>query len=401
MRSAVIVEAVRTPIGKRNGRLSGWHPAELAGAAIGAALERSQIDPDLVEDVIVGCVSQVGAQSTNIARSALLAGGLPESVPGTTVDRQCGSSQQALHFAAQGVVAGAYDVVVAAGVECMSTVPMFSNADPNLGDPYGPVLHARYSDRETVGFRGIVPQGISAEWVADNFHLDRPALDAFALKSHARAAHARDTGRFRAELVPVEARTRDPNTSEPVAEQGLLAVDEGIRSSSMEALALLKPVFVEGGCVTAGNSSQISDGAAALVIVEERRASVLGLRPLARFVDGVVVATDPVTMLTAPIPATERLLLRTGLTIDDVDLFEVSEAFAPVVLSWHKAVGADLERVNVHGGAIALGHPLGASGSRLMTTLVHALQATGGRYGLQTMCEGGGMANATLVERLS
>jgi acetyl-CoA acetyltransferase family protein len=395
----VIVDAARTPIGRRFGSLSGWHPAELAAEALRGIVDRTGLDPTLVEDVIVGCVTQVGAQSTNIARSAILAAGWPEEVPGTTVDRQCGSSQQAVHFAAQGVMAGAYDVVVAAGIECMSTVPMFSNAVGNLGDPYGPVLAARYAHRETFGHRGIVEQGVSAELLVERWGLDRTELDGFALESHRRAAAARDTGRFDAELVPVEGKRRDRDDAEHVEPCAALTADEGIRDTSLEKLADLKPVFLPSGQITAGNSSQISDGAAAVLIMAEERAEALGLPPLARFVGFGVVGSDPIEMLTGPIPATRKVLDGAGIGIDDVDLYEVNEAFAPVPMVWARELGADPERLNVNGGAIALGHPLGASGARLLVTLVHELQRRGGRYGLQAICEGGGMANATLIER--
>jgi acetyl-CoA acyltransferase len=401
MRSAVIVGAVRTASGKRYGQLSGWHPTELAAECLTELIRQSDCDPALVEDVLMGCVTQVGAQSTNIARNAVLAAGWPDSVPGTTIDRQCGSSQQAIHFAAQGVLAGAYDVVVAAGVESMSNVPMFSNQTGELSDPYGDVLRDRYSDRESYDVTGLVPQGISAELVADAFDLTRESLDEFALRSQTLAAQARDEGRFASEIVPVESRVRDRTDPFTVKVGPSTQADEGIRTSSLEQLSKLRPAFRPGGKVTAGNSSQISDGAAALLIMAEERASALGLQPLARFVSGAVAGSDPVTMLTSPIPATRSLLAKTGLNIADIDLFEVNEAFAPVVLAWAKELGVELDRINVNGGAIALGHPLGASGARLMTTLVHEMRRRRARYGLQTMCEGGGMANATLVERLN
>jgi acetyl-CoA acetyltransferase family protein len=400
MSSAVIIDAVRTPIGKRNGRLSGWHPVDLAATLLSALINRTGVDPATIDDVIMGCVGQVGAQSSNIARSAILAARFPETVPGTTVDRQCGSSQQALHFGAQGIMAGAYDVVIAAGVESMSTVPMFSNTQANLADPYGPEVAARYTDYRTFECQGLVPQGVSAEIVADRWKLSRGVLDAYALRSQQRAARARDEGMFGAETIPVTARIRDTETGK-VRETGELVVnDDGIRDTSRNALAALKPVFIQNGRITAGNSSQISDGAAALLIMSESRAHEIGLKALARVTHFSVTGCDPITMLTAPISATEKVLARARLEIGDIDLFEVSEAFASPVLAWQRELGADIEKVNIYGGGISLGHPLGASGARLMTTLVHALRATGGRFGLQTMCEGAGMANATIVERL-
>ncbi|GAB2826119.1 thiolase family protein [Actinocorallia aurea] len=397
MTRAVIVDAVRTAGGRRGGQLSGWHPAELAAETLRALVARTGLDPALVDDVIMGCVTQVGAQSTNIGRAAVLAAGWPESVPATTVDRQCGSSQQALHFAAQGVIAGAYDVVVAAGVECMSTVPMFSNAAG--ADPYGDVVHARYAGREAFGETGLVPQGVSAELVAEKWGLSRAELDAFGLRSQTLAAAARDAGRFADEIVPVQVRRRDRETGAVIAEDAAATSDEGIRATSDERLAALKPAFLPEGRVTAGNSSQITDGASAVLVMSEERCLSFGLRPRAVFAHGVLAADDPVLMLTAPIPATRKVLARAGLAIGDIDRFEVNEAFAPVVLAWQRELGADLDRVNVNGGGISLGHPLGASGTKLMATLVAELERSGGRYGLQTMCEGGGMANATLIER--
>ncbi|ROO87064.1 acetyl-CoA acyltransferase [Actinocorallia herbida] len=397
MTRAVIVDAVRTAGGRRGGRLSGWHPAELAAETLRALESRTGLDPALIDDVIMGCVTQVGAQSTNIGRSAVLAAGWPESVPATTVDRQCGSSQQALHFAAQGVVAGAYDVVVAAGVECMSTVPMFSNAAG--ADPYGDAVHARYAGRESFGETGLVPQGVSAELVAERWGLTREELDAFGLRSQVLAAAARDAGRFADEIVPVQVRRRNRETGAVVVEDAMATEDEGIRETTAERLAALKPAFLPEGRVTAGNSSQITDGASAVLVMSEERCLSLGLRPRAVVAHGVLAAADPVLMLTAPIPATRRLLARAGLVLGDIDRFEVNEAFAPVVLAWQRELGADLDRVNVNGGGIALGHPLGASGTKLTATLLGELERSGGRYGLLTMCEGGGMANATLIER--
>ncbi len=385
MPNAVIVDAIRTPLGKRNGRLKDWHPVDLAAETLSALVQRTGIDPGIVDDVVMGCVMQVGEQGVNIARNAVLAAGWPETVPGTTVDRQCGSSQQAAHFAAQGVIAGAYDVVVAAGVEVMSRVPMgASMVDGKYGFPFGPKVGARY---ESVG--GLVPQGISAELIADKWGLTREELDAFGLRSQQYAARARDEGRFEREILPV----RD-------AEGKLMTVDEGIRESTLEKLASLKPSFREDGKVTAANSSQITDGSAALLIMSEEKANQLGLRPRARFVEFALAADDPRLMLTAPIPATEKVLKRAGMTLEQMDLVEINEAFASVVLAWAKEYHPDMEKVNVNGGAIAIGHPLGCSGARLMTTLLNELERTGGRYGLQTMCEGGGMANATIIERL-
>ncbi|MEY2958019.1 MAG: hypothetical protein RLZZ01_587 [Actinomycetota bacterium] len=386
MRRAVIVDAVRTPLGRRNGILREWHPVDLSAVVLTALEERNGLDPTVVDDVVFGCVMQVGEQAVNVARNAVLAAGWPESVPGTTVDRQCGSGQQAAHFAAQGVIAGAYDVVVAGGVEVMTRVPMGSSmVDGRYGYPFGPRVGARYA---TAG--GLVPQGVSAELVADRWGIEREELDRCALASHERAARATSEGRFAREMIPV------------AGPDGIdVTTDEGVRSTSLESLARLPPVFVpDGGRVTAGNSSQITDGAAALLVMSEERAAESGLRPRARFVEFAVAGDDPRLMLTASIPATRKVLARAGLGVDDIDLFEVNEAFASVVLAWQREVGADPERVNVNGGAIALGHPLGASGARLMVTLLAELERTGGRFGLQTMCEGGGMANATIIERL-
>ncbi len=391
MPNAVIVDAVRTPGGKRNGKLSGWHPADLAAETLQALAERNDLDPALVDDVIMGCVMQVGDQSVNIARNAVLAAGWPESVPATTVDRQCGSSQQALHFAAQGVMAGAYDVVVAAGVECMTRVPMGASIGSGVGFPFGPKVQARY---EPVG--GLVPQGISAEMIADRWGLSREELDAFGARSQQLGVRATEEGRFEREIVPVA--VRDPEGKETGE---LLERDEGLRpGTTAETLSKLKPAFKQDGKVTAGNSSQITDGASAVLVMSEERANELGLAPRARFVGFAVVGVDPVTMLTGPIPATRRVLERTKLDLGEIDLVEINEAFASVVLAWEKELHPDMERVNVNGGAIALGHPLGASGTKLMATLVNELERSGGRYGLQTMCEGGGLANATVVERL-
>ena len=389
MTTAVIVEAVRTPLGKRNGKLKDWHPVDLAAETLKALVDRTGIDPAIVDDVVMGCVMQVGEQGVNIARNAVLAAGWPEHVPGTTVDRQCGSSQQAAHFAAQGVIAGAYDVVVAAGVEVMTRVPMgASMADGKFGYPFGPKVGARYADQG-----GLVPQGISAELIADKWGISREDMDAFGAQSQQRAARATTEGRFEREILPVLG-----------ADGALMKVDEGLRETTLESLAKLKPSFrpeEEGGKVTAGNSSQITDGSAALLIMSEEKANELGLTPRARFVDFALAGADPRLMLTAPIPATAKVFERSGMSIDDIDVVEINEAFASVVLAWEKEFHPDMEKVNPNGGAIALGHPLGCSGARLMTTLLNELERTGGRYGLQTMCEGGGMANATIIERLA
>ncbi|RNL62440.1 thiolase family protein [Nocardioides marmoriginsengisoli] len=379
--TAVIVDAVRTPIGRRNGSLSGVHPVDLTAHVLAAITARNGLDPAQVDDVVWGCVTQIGAQSSNVGRLGALAAGWPESVPGTTVDRACGSSQQALHFAAATVAAGHQDIVIAGGVESMSMVPIGSAR--SVGEPYGPRVRARY-DRDTFS------QGEGAETIARRWNLSRTALDELSLESHARAARATDAGAFADQVIEV----RLP--------EGELAVDEGIRrDTSLDKLAGLKPAFADDGVVTAGNASQISDGAGALLIMTQERAEQLGLRPLAAFRHGVVVGDDPVTMLTAPIPATRKLLARSGLGIGDVGAFEVNEAFASVVAAWQVETGADPERVNPNGGAIAVGHPLGGSGAILMTRLVHHLRDQNLRYGLQTMCEAGGMANATLVENLS
>jgi acetyl-CoA acyltransferase len=376
MRDAVIVGAVRTPIGRRNGGLSGVHPVELSGLVLRALAERTGLDPADVEDCIWGCVSQVGEQSWNVGRNAVLAAGWPESVPGTTLDRQCGSSQQALSFAAATVLSGQADLVVAGGVEVMSRVPMGSSA---MGqDPYSASVRERYGVDE-------FSQGVGAEMVAARWGFSRTQLDEYSLASHAAAAKAQDAGDFDLEIAPV----------------GDVARDEGIRrDTTLAKLAGLKPPFKADGVVTAGSASQISDGAAALAVTTTRWAFAHGLRPLARVHTAVVAADDPVIMLTAPIPATAKALAKAGLTLDDIGVYEVNEAFAPVPLAWLAETGADPSRLNPRGGAIALGHPLGASGARIMTTMLHHMRQTGVRYGLQTMCEGGGMANATIVELL-
>jgi acetyl-CoA acyltransferase len=398
MPTAVIVDAVRTAGGKRNGKLSGWHPVDLAAETLSALAERNSLDPALVEDVIMGCVMQAGAQSVNVGRNSVLAAGWPEEVPGTTIDRQCGSSQQSAHFAAQAVMAGVHDIVVAAGVEVMSQVPMGASVgDGKFGYPFGPRVGVRYAD---VG--GPVPQGISAELIADKWGLSRTDLDTFAAESQARAARATAEGRFENEIIPVRAIHRDKETGDISESDELVTADEGIRpDTTVETLANLTPAFrKDDGKVTAGNSSQITDGASAALIMSEDKARELGLRPRARFHAFALAGVDPVTMLTGPIPSTAKVLERAGMTVDDIDLFEVNEAFASVVLAWQRETGADMDKVNVNGGAIALGHPLGCSGTKLLATLLNELERTSGRYGLQTMCEGGGMANATIIERL-
>lgn len=384
-REAVIVEAVRTPIGRRDGALKSWHPVDLLAHLLRDLVERIRLDPAMVDDVIAGCVVQAGEQALNVARNAVLAAGFPESVPGTTVDRQCGSSQQAVHFAAQGIISGAYDIVIACGVECMTRVPMGSNVNGS-GLPFGPEMMRRYDNVE-------IHQGISAEMLAARWEIGRAELDAFSLESHRRAFQAAESGAFCREIVPVPVSTGE----------GVVRIDrdEGIRANtSLEKLAALKPAFKPDGVITAGNSSQISDGASAVVVMERGVAERLGCRPLARFIAFALAAGNPVLMLSAPIPATRRVLERAGMTLLQMDRFEVNEAFASVPLAWQRATGADLSKVNVNGGAVALGHPLGASGARLMTTLVHELVRSGARFGLQTMCEGGGMANATIIESL-
>jgi acetyl-CoA acyltransferase len=381
MRDAVIVDAVRTPVGKRNGALSGVHPAALSALVLTALADRNSIDPAAVDDVVWGCVAQAGEQTMDIARNAVLSAGWPLSVPGTTVDRQCGSSQQSVHFAAAGLIAGQYDVVVAGGVESMSRVPMM--AVVGQSNPFGPALDSRLG--------GVAPhQGIGAETIAERWGLSRTELDEFSLASHEKAAAAQDAGRFAGQIVPVQL---DDGT--------VVTADEGVRrGSTLEALAKLKPAFKEGGVIHAGNSSQISDGSAALLMTTGEKAAELGLTPIARVHTAVLAADDPIVMLTAPIPATAKALAKSGLAIGEIGAFEVNEAFAPVPLAWLAEFGADAKALNVNGGAIALGHPLGGSGARLMTTLVHHMKDNGIRYGLQTMCEGGGQANATILELL-
>jgi acetyl-CoA acyltransferase len=385
MRDAVICAAVRTPVGKRGGGLSGVHAVDLSATVLGALVERTGIDPAVVEDVFWGCVSQVGEQTFNIGRNAVLAAGWPESVPGTTIDRQCGSSQQAVAFAAATVVSGQADVVVAGGVESMSRVPMGSTYAEAIGAgaPLGPRFLERYD--------GVFPnQGVGAEMIAERWGFSRTQLDEYSLASHEKAAKAQADGAFEEEIVPV---TTPDGT--------VVGADEGIRpGGTLEKLGSLKTPFKADGVISAGNASQISDGSAALLVTTSEKARELGLRPLVRIHTTVMAGDDPVIMLTAPIPATHKVLQRSGLSVDDIGVFEVNEAFAPVPLAWQVETGADADRLNPRGGAIALGHPLGASGARIMTTLVHSMLATGSRYGLQTMCEGGGMANATVLELL-
>lgn len=399
MRDAVIIDAVRTPVGrgKPGGALSGLHPVDLHAHAIRTLVERTGIDPVLVDDVISGAVGQIGEQSANTARWAALAAGLPESVPAVTVDRQCGSSQQAIHFAAQGVISEAYDVVIASGIESMSSVPIGSSV--NGRDPRGRGVAERYPE-------GLIPQGISAELIAQRWNLSRTELDAFAAESHQRAARAWAEGRYDAEVAPLKAPA--PDGSQELVQ---VSRDESVRpATTVEVLAGLRPAFRADEWeqrfpeidwrVTAGNSSPVNDGAAAVLITSGDTARRLGLRPRARLHSFAVVGDDPLLMLTGVIPATEKVLRRAGLALADIDAFEVNEAFASVVLAWQAQIGADLAKVNINGGATAIGHPLGASGARLMTTLLSVLEQTGGRYGLQTMCEAGGLANATIVERL-
>ncbi|MFF0501845.1 thiolase family protein [Nocardia aobensis] len=380
MNDAVIVAAVRTPVGKRNGALASVHPADLSAHVLDDLIRRTGVDPATVDDVVWGCVSQVGEQTFDIARTAVLSVGWPESVPGTTVDRQCGSSQQAIHFAAAGLIAGHYDVVVAGGVESMSRIPMGSAQA--TGNPFGPRYRQRFGDEAP-------NQGIGAEMIAEKWALSRRRLDEFALTSHARAAEASDSGAFSAEIAPIEVDGR------------LVDADEGIRrSGTIDKLAELRPAFREDGKVTAANASQISDGSAALLMMTSDAASRAGLTPIARIHSVAVVGSAPMPMLTGPIPATTKILKRSGLGIDDIGVFEVNEAFASVPLAWAAEFDVDLAKVNPRGGAIAIGHPLGGSGARLMTTMLHHMQQENIRFGLQTMCEGGGQANATIVELL-
>ena len=392
MAEAFIVAAKRTAAGRRNGRLSGWHPVDLAAVIIDALVDETGIDPAAVEDVLMGCVSQAGEQSTNVARNAVLASKLPELVPATSIDRQCGSSQQALHFAAQAVMSGTADCVIAAGVESMSRVPMFTPSElprkAGLGVYISAGMDRRYPGVEFSQFNG-------AEMIASKYGLTKEMLDRYALESHQRAIVATREGRFKAEIVPVGVRRSDGFVNDE-----LHTVDEGIRfDASIESIAAVK-LLKEGGVVTAANASQIADGATGVMVVSERALKTFGLKPLARVHHLSVLGHDPVIMLEAPIPATQAALRKAGMRIEDIDAYEVNEAFAPVPLAWLQALGADPAKLNVNGGAIALGHPLGASGTKLMTTMINVLQQRGGRYGLQTMCEGGGMANVTIIERL-
>ena len=381
MAEAVIVEAVRAPVGKRNGGLSGVHPGELSAQVLNGLVERAGIDPAIVDDVIWGCVMQAGEQALDIARTAVLAAGWPESVPGVTVDRQCGSSQQSVHFAAAGVVAGHYDVVVAGGVESMSRTPMGSSL-ANGGHPYPEAFRARYTRTPN--------QGIGAETIAEQWGLSRTDLDQFSLGSHEKAAAAQDSGAFDDQIVAIKDQDGNP-----------VLKDEGIRrGGTLESIGKIKPAFKEDGVIHAGNSSQISDGSAALLFMSAEKAKSLGLKPLAKVHTAVLAGADPVIMLTAPIPATEKALKRSGLALDEIGVFEVNEAFAPVPLAWLKDIGADENKLNPNGGAIALGHPLGGSGARIMTTMLYHMRDKGIQYGLQTMCEGGGQANATILELL-
>ncbi len=381
MAEAVIVEAVRSAVGKRNGALSGVHPAELSAQVLNGLVQRAGVDPALVDDVIWGCVMQAGEQALDIARTAVLTAGWPETVPGVTVDRQCGSSQQSVHFAAAGVVAGHYDVVVAGGVESMSRTPMGSSL-ANGGHPYPEAFRARYDQTPN--------QGTGAEMMAEKWGLSRTQLDEFSLRSHEKAAAAQDAGAFKDQIVGIK--DQDGN---------IVLEDGGIRrGGTVESMAAIKPAFKEDGVIHAGNSSQISDGSAALLIMSAEKAKELGLKPLARLHTGVLAGADPVMMLSAPIPATQKALAKSGLSVGDIGVFEVNEAFAPVPMSWLKDIGADENRLNPNGGAIALGHPLGGSGARIMTTLLYHMRDNGIQYGLQTMCEGGGQANATILELL-
>jgi acetyl-CoA C-acetyltransferase len=396
MAEAYIVAAARTAGGRRGGRLSGWHPADLAAHVIDALLERTNADPALVDDVIMGCVLQAGEQSGCIGRMAVLASKLPKAVPGVTIDRQCGSSQQALHFAAQAVMSGTMDCVIAAGVESMSRIPLSALSgiyrDAGLGHYMSPTIRARYPGPEFSQFMG-------AEMMAEKYRLSREALDCYSLQSHQRATQATLDGAFAAEIVPVAVRVAGGRAVD-VSDDAMHAADEGIRmDATLEGIRGVK-LLREGGRITAASASQICDGASGVVVVNDRGLKAMGVQPLARLHHMTVIGGDPVIMLEAPLPATHHALKKAGMTVDDIDLFEVNEAFASVPLAWLQDTGADPARLNVNGGAIALGHPLGASGTRLMATLVHALRARGKRYGLQTMCEGGGQANVTIVERL-
>ena len=387
-RDVVIVEAVRTPMGRRNGGLSGVHPVTLGAHVLKEVVNRAGVSPDVVEDVVYGCVSQVGQQTANVARNVVLAAGFPIHIPGATVDRQCGSAQAAIHFAANLIQAEVADVVVGGGVESMSRVPMGSSfVQGALGAPWPDELLERFPAE------GLRNQGLAAEEIAKQWGISRRDSDEFGVLSQARAAAAREAGNFAKEITPVEVTIEGA--------KGVIAQDEGIRpGTTLEALANLKPSFHPDGTLHAGNSSQVTDGAAAVLLMSVEKAEELGLRPRARIVKQLVVGSDPELMLTGPIPATRKVLAKAGLTLDQIDRIEINEAFAPVVLAWQKELDVDMRRVNVNGGAIALGHPLGATGARLMTTLLHELERGGGRYGLQTMCCGGGLGTATIIERL-
>lgn len=385
MAEAVIVEAVRSPVGKRNGALSGVHAADLSAQVLNGLVERAGVDPALVDDVIWGCVMQAGEQALDIARTAVLSAGWPETVPGVTVDRQCGSSQQSLHFAVAGVIAGHYDVVVAGGVESMSRTPMGSSL-ANGGHPYPDAFRARYEQTPN--------QGVGAEMIADQWGFSRTQLDDFSLRSHEKAAAAQDSGAFKDQIVGIKTKDADGNDT-------VVLEDGGIRrGGTVESMAKIKPAFREDGVIHAGNSSQISDGSAALLIMSADKAKDLGLKPIAKVHTAVLAGADPVIMLTAPIPATQKALAKSGLSVDQIGAFEVNEAFAPVPMAWLKDIGADESRLNPNGGAIALGHPLGGSGARILTTLLYHMRDNNIQYGLQTMCEGGGQANATILELL-
>jgi acetyl-CoA acyltransferase len=382
MREAVIVEAVRTPIGRRNGVLSGIRADDLAAKPLAEIVKRAGIDAGIIEDVIFGCVSQFGEQAYDIARVAALQAGYPIEVPGTTLDRQCGSSQQAVHFAAQAIISGDMDVVVAGGIESMSRVP-FGSSRSNVS--FSEELTSKYE---------TLHQGVAAERIADKWGFTREQMDEFSLESHQKAVRARDEGRFEKEIMPIEVTLPDGTTA-------VIKEDEGPReNANLEKMGGLKPAFKEDGNITAGNASQISDGASAILLMSREKAEELGLKPRFRILTRTVVGSDPTLMLTGPIPATEVALKKAGLTIDDIDIFEVNEAFACIPMAWLEETGADPKKLNPNGGAIALGHPLGASGGRLMITMMHELERTGGRFGLQTICEGHGMANATIIERL-
>ena len=383
-RDVVIVEAVRTPVGRRGGSLSGMHPVVLLAQALQELMRRARLGREVVEDVVSGCVDQVGEQGVNVARNAVLTAGFPYTVPATTVDRQCGSGQQAIHFAANLIQAGVCDAAIGCGVESMTRVPMAANIANGPGSPFAPELMSQYR---------LVPQGISADMIAKQWGVTREQVDRFAYESHMKAARARDEGRFRREIMPVQVTLEGVET--------IFEHDEGIRAdTSLEKLANLQPSFGENGVHTAGNSSQISDGAAAVLLMSASKARGLGVKARARIVAQTVVGSEPILMLTGPITATPKVLDKAGIKLDDIDLIEINEAFASVILAWEKELAPDMRKVNVNGGAIALGHPLGCTGAKLMTTLLHELERTGGRYGLQTMCCGGGLGTATIIERL-